>query len=219
MQGDGPEGNRLIMEENNDMIRNQSGGYASDSASAYSLQQDTGYAQNNAYQDGSNVQNGAYQDSGNVQNGAYQDSSNVQNSAYQDGGYYRNNIYPDGSSPQGGTYSAGGCQNNYYANNGYNNGSYTNYNNGCQPYNNGQPYADGQLELEEPVKVSEWLVSMLLMMIPCVNIILVFVWAFSSSEKKSKSNYFKASLILFAISMGLSFLFWMGIVVFAVLAS
>ena len=143
----------------------------------------------------------------------------MQNSAYQDGGYYRNNIYPDGSSPQGGTYSAGGCQNNYYANNGYNNGSYTNYNNGCQPYNNSQPYADGQLELEAPVKVSEWLVSMLLMMIPCVNIILVFVWAFSSSEKKSKSNYFKASLILFAISMGLSFLFWMGIVVFAVLAS
>ncbi len=28
---------------------------------------------------------------------------------------------------------------------------------------------------------------------------MLFVWAFSSSEKKSKSNYFKAMLILYAI--------------------
>lgn len=50
-------------------------------------------------------------------------------------------------------------------------------------------------ELEEPVSVGEWLISMLLMCIPCVNIVLMFVWAFSSSAKKSKSNYFKAYLI------------------------
>ncbi len=45
------------------------------------------------------------------------------------------------------------------------------------------------------MSVKEWLVIDLLMMIPCVNLILVFVWAFSSSEKKSKSNFFKANLI------------------------
>lgn len=49
--------------------------------------------------------------------------------------------------------------------------------------------------LEEPVSVGEWIIAMLLMMIPCVNIILMFVWAFGNSEKKSKSNYFKATLI------------------------
>ena len=45
------------------------------------------------------------------------------------------------------------------------------------------------------MSVKEWLVIDLLMMIPCVNLILVFVWAFSSSEKKSKSNFFKANPI------------------------
>ncbi|MDE7223115.1 MAG: hypothetical protein K2O34_04970, partial [Acetatifactor sp.] len=50
-------------------------------------------------------------------------------------------------------------------------------------------------DMEEPMSVKEWLIVDLLMLIPCVNLILVFVWAFSSSEKKSKSNYFKANLI------------------------
>ena len=60
-------------------------------------------------------------------------------------------------------------------------------------------YQEPESDLEEPVSVGEWLVSMLLMLIPCVNIVLMFVWAFSSKEKKSKSNYFKAALIFAAI--------------------
>lgn len=56
-------------------------------------------------------------------------------------------------------------------------------------------------ELEEPVSLGEWLIAMLLMCIPCVNIVLMFVWAFSSTEKKSKSNFFKASLIATGISI------------------
>ena len=47
--------------------------------------------------------------------------------------------------------------------------------------------------------MGEWLISLLVMMIPCVNIVMMFVWAFSSKEKKSKSNFFKAYLIFFAI--------------------
>lgn len=56
-------------------------------------------------------------------------------------------------------------------------------------------------DLEEPVSMGEWLISMLLMCIPCVNIVLMFVWAFGSSTKKSKSNYFKASLIFAGIGV------------------
>ena len=48
---------------------------------------------------------------------------------------------------------------------------------------------------ETPVSVGEWFLSMLIMCIPCVNIIMMFVWAFGSGTKKSKSNFFKASLI------------------------
>lgn len=77
------------------------------------------------------------------------------------------------------------------------------------PYQQTQPSIQTQLqyqyqtqdELEEPMSMGEWLISLLVMMIPCVNIIMMFVWAFSSKEKKSKSNFFKAYLIFFAIMM------------------
>ena len=57
---------------------------------------------------------------------------------------------------------------------------------------------------EEPVSMGEWMISMLLMCIPCVNIVLMFVWAFGSNVNKSKSNYFKAALVWTGISLALS---------------
>jgi ABC-type multidrug transport system permease subunit len=60
-------------------------------------------------------------------------------------------------------------------------------------------YQQPQTDLEEPVSMGEWLITMLILMIPCVNLVMMFVWAFSSKEKKSKSNYFKASLIFAAV--------------------
>lgn len=56
-----------------------------------------------------------------------------------------------------------------------------------------------QQQLEEPMSVGEWMISYLIMMIPCVNLVMMFVWAFGNSEKKSKSNFFKATLIWTAI--------------------
>ena len=40
-------------------------------------------------------------------------------------------------------------------------------------------------------------------MIPMVNLVMIFVWAFSSNTNPNKANYFKASLILFAIVMAI----------------
>lgn len=131
-------------------------------------------------------------------NGAY--SGGQPNDGYQNGSY------------QGNGYTSAGQPNENYQNNSYQNGGYQNY---YQPYNNTPPYQNGQLELEEPVKISEWVLSLVLMMIPCVNIIMMFVWAFSSTEKKSKSNFFKAYLIFFAISMALVVLIWFAIIFFA----
>lgn len=62
-------------------------------------------------------------------------------------------------------------------------------------------YQQPNTELEEPITMGEWLITLLIMMIPCVNIIMMFVWAFSSNEKKSKSNYFKAALIVGGIAL------------------
>lgn len=142
------------------------------------------------------------------------------NDGYPDSGYAGGG-QPNGSYQTGG-YTNAGQPNDNYQNNGYQNSSYPNssyqnggYQNYYQPYNNTPPYQNGQLELEEPVKISEWVLSLVLMMIPCVNIIMMFVWAFSSTEKKSKSNFFKAYLIFFAISMALVVLTWLAIIYFA----
>lgn len=73
-----------------------------------------------------------------------------------------------------------------------------------QPYQQ-QPFQAADSGLEEPVSFGDWMVTMLLMCIPCVNIIMLFVWAFGSSTKKSKSNYCKAMLIWMVIIGVLSF--------------
>ena len=123
------------------------------------------------------------------------------------------NNYQDNT---GYTYQNTGYQNTGY-NNDYTGSNYQNYNNynNYQPYQQMNPYQDSQLELEEPVKVGEWVLALVLMMIPCVNIIMMFVFAFSKTEKKSKSNFFKAYLIFYAIMLALMFLFWIAIILIA----
>lgn len=64
-----------------------------------------------------------------------------------------------------------------------------------QPQQSYQQSYQPDSDLEEPVSFGDWMLSILLMTIPCVNIIMMFVWAFGSGTKKSKSNYFKAVLV------------------------
>lgn len=54
---------------------------------------------------------------------------------------------------------------------------------------------------EEPMSLGEWMITLLVLAIPCVNLIMLFVWGFGSSEKRSKANYCKAMLIWTAISV------------------
>ncbi|MFP4242385.1 MAG: hypothetical protein ACLFQB_11165 [Chitinispirillaceae bacterium] len=63
-----------------------------------------------------------------------------------------------------------------------------------------KPYGQPQGEV---VSVKEWIVTILLLCIPVLNIILMFVWAFSNDVKRSKSNYFKAGLIMLAVFLGI----------------
>ena len=75
-----------------------------------------------------------------------------------------------------------------------------------QPYQQQAPYQAPTGDLEEPVSFGEWMITLLIMMIPCVNIVMMFVWAFGNS-KKSKSNYFKASLVWALIGIVIMILF------------
>lgn len=123
---------------------------------------------------------------------------------------YIQNADGQGQNPfdQGSAQGQNPYQQNSYQQNGYMQNGYQQ-----SPYQNYQSNQYGG-DWEEPMSVKEWLIVLLLMMIPCVNIILMFVWAFSSGEKKSKSNYFKASLIF----MGCILAFYFLLVMIAVMA-
>ena len=54
------------------------------------------------------------------------------------------------------------------------------------------------------VSVKEWLLTDLILMIPLVNLMMIFVWAFGPNTNPNKANYFKAALILFAIYLVLA---------------
>jgi len=49
--------------------------------------------------------------------------------------------------------------------------------------------------------LGNWIVTMLLMAIPIVNIVLIFIWAFGSNVNPSKKTYFQATLIFIAIGV------------------
>lgn len=129
------------------------------------------------------------------------------------------NTNTDMNAPYGQEQAYGGQTQSY----GYDNmnQNYTYGQNGYPNGNVGYQYAQQggyEQELEPPVTVGEWIVSMLLLMVPCVNIVLIFVWAFSGSEKKSKSNYFKASLIMTGVILVLYILI-VFVAAFAYMAS
>lgn len=60
-------------------------------------------------------------------------------------------------------------------------------------------------ELAPVMKVSDWIIVYILMMIPLVNIILVFVFAFGS-KNPNKANFFKAVLIVSIVLIALCFI-------------
>ena len=55
-----------------------------------------------------------------------------------------------------------------------------------------------------PISLGEWILILLLMSIPCVNIILCIVWGFGKQGNITKRNFCRAQLIFVAIGAALS---------------
>lgn len=47
--------------------------------------------------------------------------------------------------------------------------------------------------------LGEWIITLVVMLIPCVNIIMMLIWAFGSGNENRK-NYCRANLIVTAVS-------------------
>ncbi len=59
------------------------------------------------------------------------------------------------------------------------------------------------------MKISDWIVTLLVLSIPCVGLVMLFVWGFGGTENQSRANFCKAALIWSAILLVLAFIFYM----------
>ena len=83
---------------------------------------------------------------------------------------------------------------------------------GYQGYYPESPYQGTPIQPagpEEPMKISDWIVTLLVLSIPCVGLVMLFVWGFSGTENQSRANFCKAALIWSAILLVLAFIFYM----------
>ncbi|HOZ00809.1 MAG TPA: hypothetical protein PLG20_03260 [Candidatus Syntrophosphaera sp.] len=58
------------------------------------------------------------------------------------------------------------------------------------------------------ISIGSWIGTLLLMMIPLVNLILLIVWAASSSENPNRRNWAIATLIMYAIGILIAVFAW-----------
>ena len=67
------------------------------------------------------------------------------------------------------------------------------------------------------LSTKDWVVTLLISFIPLVGLIMLFVWAFGSSENPNKSNWANAILIWYAIGSVFAIILW--VTVFAAIMS
>ena len=57
------------------------------------------------------------------------------------------------------------------------------------------------------MSLGDWIITLIVLAIPLVNIVMLFVWAFSSGTNPNKANFCKAYLILALVAIVLFFIF------------
>ena len=65
-----------------------------------------------------------------------------------------------------------------------------------------------------PLTVGEWMLTLLVLAIPLVNLVMYLVWAFSGMGNVNRRNFCRASIYWFLIILGI----WLAIVALAVVA-
>jgi hypothetical protein len=59
----------------------------------------------------------------------------------------------------------------------------------------------------QPMSVKDWVITLIILALPLINIVMLLVWAFGSSGNVNRKNYCLASLLMLAIIVGLSLCF------------
>lgn len=64
---------------------------------------------------------------------------------------------------------------------------------------------EGGYEMAPVMSVKDWLVVSLVMLVPIINLVMLFVWGFGDTSNPNKANWAKASLVMMVI--GFTFYF------------
>ena len=64
--------------------------------------------------------------------------------------------------------------------------------------------------------VGDWMVTLLVLALPLVNIIMYLVWAFDNKGNPNRRNFCRASLLWFAIIVGISIVIGVVMAIFGV---
>jgi len=56
----------------------------------------------------------------------------------------------------------------------------------------------------EPMSVKDWVITLIILALPLINIVMLLVWAFGGTGNINRRNYCRASLLIFAIVIGLA---------------
>ncbi|XDZ51317.1 hypothetical protein AB8Q18_14290 [Neisseriaceae bacterium CLB008] len=73
-----------------------------------------------------------------------------------------------------------------------------------------QSTASGHLGMpqEAPPSVKEWVLTLIILMIPLVNLIMMLVWAFGEGPKW-RANFCKANLLIMVIALAVYFIIFL----------
>ena len=52
-----------------------------------------------------------------------------------------------------------------------------------------------------PVSIADWLITLLIVLIPVLNLVMLFIWSVNKSTHRSKANFSKAVFILILITL------------------
>ena len=73
--------------------------------------------------------------------------------------------------------------------------------------NQGNYYQNQHDPNKDVMGMGEWLITLIVLAIPCVNIIMYFVWAFGNGNENRK-NFCRAGLIMMAVDIVLTILLY-----------
>ena len=85
-------------------------------------------------------------------------------------------------------------------------------------YDYSQQYSRNSSEQSDnsPMDLKDWILTLIVLLIPCVGIVMYFVWAFESNGNINRRNFCRAQLIIFAVLLGIYLVMFMlfGVVAF-----